>query len=1074
MKRSTVIAFSTVVLILSLLTTIWRWRRESSAQIQPAHPASELASVSADQSRPAPKPPQGPVRYLDKVTELSAWAVPYGREFWRAKSTSKEPLSLSGNGPAPAFDLGSVIDRVSHAFSAAPGDSVVRAHDLRFGVELSEAGLTLMPARYTGTSLGNGSPTGMDPAERVKPQAQFAPDASTRAVFQTTRVQVGGEAVYDGAPRQYEVVGNVAQALLHESSGLVEHYAVQSEGVEVSWILAQRPASGGVTVEARLDGVQYEAQEGNTTFFTDAQGERRVRVGAVELVDANGVRTAIPAQWTGNQLRVDVSAEQLAQSAFPVAIDPVVGPAFQLLSDLEPFSQVFQQAAWNGTNYLFVWKNYYSEDMTNFVGSIRGTIVNATGSVVTLGGFTIRDVIEDEGNSDTCFYPTVASAGGQFLVVWEDIREHGSDGMHGDLYMTRVSNSGTVENPDGVVCVANPYVPDGYGYFADRDRALLPRAASNGTNYFVIWTQWLNDTNCAGCQDIHGVMVSGGGSAGSQFVVYSNAARYEGWANATSDGTNYMAIWGTTDDGWYHHIGARPVSAAGSLGTFFEYDDYEITWSIPRIAYSKASGNYLTTFWSIWDFYTLKCSRFLADGSLVSPSAVTVGYAGEMGIASDGTNYLVTYGANGSIVGKRVSASTGSVMDSTAVLISCSRSPFWLESTYGYDYVVSWTDGTWYTETISDLTTNDIWMTRVAFTNQPLICKPVSVLSQPSTTSGDCSVAYNNGKYMIVWNTSASGDYDVKGTLLTGDGFPLTPNGINIITATGTQRQPNVAAFTSTSNALGYGFFVSWVSSASPAGTYGTRVSSHGSVMDSGGILLGAGSGCLFPSAVAINSTLLVVWQHLVTGGYHIKGARVTPGGTVLDSTPLAINNGTGSQRYPRVSTLGTDFMVVWSEAHASGRDIYATRTDTSGAILDATPVRLAGTGGSRDNPRISPSATYNEYVVVWDNYLATSVYAGRLTSSCSSVDSSPIMMGSGLRPAVAYFTGGQNLVVWVSSSDIRGARLDTSTGASLDASPIPIDISPGTQSIPDIVNAGARCLVSFASSGWNARFVLP
>lgn len=1074
MKRSTVIAFSTVVLILSLLTTLWLWRRESSAQIQPAHQSIELARVLSDQPRPAPKPPQGPVRYLDQITELSAWAVPYGREFWQAKAKkSKEPLSVSGNAPAPAFDLGSVIDRVSHAFSTVPGSTMVKAHDLRFGVELSEAGLTLMPARYIGTSPGNGSPGRLDPAERVKPQAQFAPDASTRAVFQTTRVQVGGEYVYEGTPRHYEVVGNVAQALLHPSSGLVEHYAVQSEGVEVSWILAQRPASGGVSVEARLDGVQFEAQEGDTTFFTDAQGERRVRVGAVELVDANGVRTTLPAQWTGNQLRVDVSADQLAQAAFPVAIDPVVGPAFQLLSNLEPFSQVFQQAAWNGTNYLFVWKNYYSADMTNFVGSIRGTIVNATGSVVTLGGFTIRDVITSEDNSDTCFYPTVASAGGQFLVVWEDVRAHGSDNMHGDLYMTRVNNSGTVENPDGVVCVANPYAPDGNGYFAGRARALMPRAASNGTNYFVIWTQWLNDTNCGGCQDIHGVLVSGGGSAGSQFLVYSNAARYEGWANATSDGTNYMAIWGTTDDLFTHHIGARPVSATGSLGTFFEYDTYEISWSIPRIAYSKASGNYLTTFFSVWDYYTLKCSRFLADGSLVSPSVVTVvGASGETGIASDGTNYLVTYNA-GSIYGKRVSASTGSVLDSSAVLISCSKSPFSLESIYGREYVVSWTDGTWWTETISDMTTNDIWMTRVALTNQPLICKPVSVLSQPSTTASSSSVAYNNGKYMIVWDYISAGLH-VKGALLTGDGFPLKPNGIDVISSAGSQRIPNVTAFTSTTNGLGYGFFVSWMS-ASPAGIYGTRVSSDGSVMDSGGILIGAGSGSLHPSAVAINSTLLVVWQQYVSSAYRIKGARITPGGTVLDSTPLAINNGTGSQRFPRVSTLGTDFMVVWSEAHASGRDIYATRTDTSGTILDATPVRLAGTGGSRDWPRISPSATYNEYVVVWENNLAGSVYAGRLTSTCTSVDSSPITMGAGSRPAVAYFTSGQNLVVWASSSDIRGARLDTSTGASLDASPIPIDISPGTQSTPDIVNDGSRCLVSFSStSGWNARFVLP
>jgi len=85
-----------------------------------------------------------------------------------------------------------------------------------------------------------------------------------------------------------------------------------------------------------------------------------VRVGQVTLVDASGGSWALPLQADGNRLHITVPGDVLAQASYPLAIDPVIGPEFDL--DTPVFSpangnQTSPAIASGGTNCLVAWVN---------------------------------------------------------------------------------------------------------------------------------------------------------------------------------------------------------------------------------------------------------------------------------------------------------------------------------------------------------------------------------------------------------------------------------------------------------------------------------------------------------------------------------------------------------------------------------------------------------------------------------------------------------------------------------------------------------------------------------------------
>jgi hypothetical protein len=97
-----------------------------------------------------------------------------------------------------------------------------------------------------------------------------------------------------------------------------------------------------------------------------------------------------------------------------------------------PTEQLASAVAWNGRNFLVVWQRCCYD--------IYGARVSGTGSVLDPSGIPISTAANNQ------FVPAVASWGDSFFVVWQDHRS----GTNSDIYGAGVSASGTVAQPAGV------------------------------------------------------------------------------------------------------------------------------------------------------------------------------------------------------------------------------------------------------------------------------------------------------------------------------------------------------------------------------------------------------------------------------------------------------------------------------------------------------------------------------------------------------------------------------------------------------------------------------------------------
>jgi len=116
-----------------------------------------------------------------------------------------------------------------------------------------------------------------------------------------------------------------------------------------------------------------------------------------------------------------------------------------------------------------------------------------------------------------------------------------------------------------------------------------------------------------------------------------------------------------------------------------------------------------------------------------------------------------------------------------------------------------------------------------------------------------------------------------------------------------------------------------WHGAGGAARIRAARVSAAGKVLDAGGIEIApCRSGVQTAPRVAFaGGVFLVVWQDLRNGrDYDVLGARVSPGGKVLDADPVAIAAGAGTQALPDVASDGKGFLVVWQGLPA-GRTAY-------------------------------------------------------------------------------------------------------------------------------------------------------
>ena len=142
---------------------------------------------------------------------------------------------------------------------------------------------------------------------------------------------------------------------------------------------------------------------------------------------------------------------------------------------------------------------------------------------------------------------------------------------------------------------------------------------------------------------------------------------------------------------------------------------------------------------------------------------------------------------------------------------------------------------------------------------------------------------------------------------------------------------------------------------------YGARVSPGGTVLDQDGFVISAAEGSE-PTVAFDGTNYLVVWSNQAS----IIGARVDPGGTVLDPGGITISTRPNVQWEPTLAFDGTNYLVAWTNATGGTVDVYGARMSPSGTVLDPAGIEIAVDPGSQYLPSVAFDGT--NYLVVWED----------------------------------------------------------------------------------------------------------
>lgn len=583
--------------------------------------------------------------------------------------------------------------------------------------------------------------------------------------------------------------------------------------------------------------------------------------------------------------------------------------------------------------------------------------------------------------------------------------------------------------------------------------------ASDGANYLVVWSDLRN-----GSWDIYGARVTTDGSLlDSCGIAISIGAKDELCPAVAFDGTNYFVVWEDARNGSPDIYGAH-VAVDGSVlepsGTpivtaptdlrhtdlAFDGTNYLVVWQ------DSSSGSY--------DIYALRVDT---GGIVIDSASIQISTAaqdqGAPAVAFDGTNYLIVWQDSRSdakdIYGARVDTD-GSVLDPLGIPISTAgnaqRAPDIAFGTNGY--LVVWHDS----RVAPDVP--EIYGARVD-TDGTVLDPSGIAISNGCIEPGHPKVSFDGDNYVVLWDGWCSGpSRDVCGTRVTPDGSVVDAPGVAIPPAT--DSSVGDLAFN------GADYFVVW----ERGDVYGARVSVDLTLPDSTTTKVSMAARDQFSPGLAFDgANYLVVWHEHCCTDYDVYGARVEPGGAVLDPLGFAICTATGDQTQGRVAFDGSNYFVVWQDSRngAYGRcDIYGSRITPGGSVLDPTGIPVSICPTDQGNPDIVFNGT--NCFIVWHREITgplADIYGAHVAPDGTVLDPDGIVISAASDtqeyPAVA-FDGVNYLVVWQDRRvgrwyDIYGARVDTD-GRVLDPDGVIISEAGWSQKLPDVAFDGSNYLV--------------
>jgi hypothetical protein len=668
----------------------------------------------------------------------------------------------------------------------------------------------------------------------------------------------------------------------------------------------------------------------------------------------------------------------------------------------------------------------------------------------------------------------MAFDGTNYLLVWQDDR--GS--QYADVYASRVAPDGTVLDPHGIPIAATPA------------SELNPAVAFDGTNYLVTWTRSNYPDG-----DIYGARVSPSGTVldPGGFPI-STAPELQDFSALAFDGTNYLVAWSSG------HFPADIYAARVTpSGTVLDPGGIAVSTAageqnVPAVAFDGANSLV------VWEdgrnaTYDVYGARVSPAGAVLDPAGVAVssapGTQWAPKLAFDGTNYLVAWqdgrngdGSTADVYGARVSPAL-SVLDVSGIPISTATNSQLTPSVAfgGTTFFVVWSDlragiGAYGTRVASDGTVLD----------------PSGIAITANAGSWPI-VGFDGTNYLTVWPRTEAGSYktDLFAARVSTAGTVLDPAGLRIDRLAPSDQIEPALAFDGTN------YLAVWQDyRAGNSDIYAGRLTAQGALLDGTGIPVAVGAADqINPTVTFDGADYLLAWEVYQSDNLRdVFGARLSPSGSVLDPSGFAISDGVGAQGDPAAASDGSSSLVVWEDSRSSPLadgelvhgthgppppppppppprwDIYGTRVDQAGSVLDPSgiPVRAGG------SDQLDPALVFDgvNYVAAWADgpTYGENVYGGRITRGGAVLDPSGIPIatafGSQGVPAVASAGAGESLVVWQDDQtldlDIHGARL-RADGTVLAPGDIPISTVAGTQSLPDVAFDGLDYLVGWGDN---------
>ena len=662
----------------------------------------------------------------------------------------------------------------------------------------------------------------------------------------------------------------------------------------------------------------------------------------------SGVVNSAGSVLTGNA--IDIYAARLDANGNPLDAGPII-----ISQDGQ--NQAKPQVAWNAAAnaWLVIWRSerpdwYFFED-------IVGVRVSANGQVLDSAPIQLRPETNNPSN-DYAEYPTLASDGTNWLVVWTDITWSGGTGRP-NLAGKRVNASGVVLDAAPVVLYQHPDPVFG---------PIVPHLVWATNEYLLVWER-------AGIYTVHGKRIGSDlhGIDAAPFIITNHGYG----PRVATNGTDFLVV---TRYNLAHRVTHAGVSLDPSGITIptpapNDFRGPDVAWNGTH--YVTVNSGFSAGQASIW------MARISTAGTVVGSGVVhsTGDDQYNPTVASNGGgNAFVTWGERDNALqyfedvrGSKtdVNGVGGAIVDVSAGL---HRQTYLRIAENGSERLLVYlSEGGGVKRIVAQRTTPE---------GQTIDAEPIEVASVGDASRIYPSVAWNGSYYLIVWAQGGS----IYGRRLNASAVPVDATPVLLLSDTASA--PAVAA-------LGGNFYLAYVHTFSGDLNHlrGVQINSTTMTTIGSATQIGPGYVSSFPEAGSIGGRVFIVYEDQANHDVNtsvITGIFVDASGVAQPSFSVSTEL---NEDMPALSVAGDRALVSWSERESHDPSAIVGRLINADGSFRTPVFLIAEAPGEQLFSACGWDGT--QFVTAWTDYrevngieqLRGNIWAARVDADGSVLD---------------------------------------------------------------------------------------